>query len=251
MSFLLETCVFNFATAQAAAAAGADRLELCENYANGGTTPSYGMLKTLRESLSLPLFVMLRPRGGDYVHSQEEKKVLLQDVKLCKELGMDGVVLGLLQPDGSIDREATARLVEAAYPLDVTFHRAFDRCKNPLEALETIVDTGCTRLLTSGQKPNIVAGMDLVKTLVEQAAGRIGILPAAGLNSQNLPQILQHTGVTEAHTSARTKIPSPTQYRNPDLPEDFDLDFVNAEEIKKLKTILAAARQAMGANTAS
>lgn len=235
---LLEICVFNTATAIAAEQAGADRIELCENYANGGTTPSYGYLKTVREKISIPVFPMIRPRGGDYFHSKDEIEIIRKDILLCKELGYDGVVFGLLNQDGTIDKENTARLVEAAYPLDVTFHRAFDRCKNPLEALETIIECGCTRILTSGQHPKVTDGLTLVKQLVEQANDRIIIMPGSGLNSSNVKNIVDTAGVNEVHTSARIRVSSTTQFHNPLMPEDFDIDFVDAEEIKKIQSII-------------
>lgn len=235
---LLEICVFNTATAIAAENAGADRIELCENYANGGTTPSYGYLKTVREKIGIPVFPMIRPRGGDYFHTQDEIDIILKDILLCKELQFEGVVFGLLNQDGSIDQENTARLVEAAYPLDVTFHRAFDRCKDPLESLETLIQSGCTRVLTSGQYPQVTDGLALVKTLVEQANGRIIIMPGSGLKSSNVKHIIDTSGVSEVHTSARIRIPSSTEFRNPLMPEDFDIDFVDANEIKKIKSII-------------
>jgi copper homeostasis protein len=235
---LLEICVFNTATAIAAEKAGADRIELCENYANGGTTPSYGYLKTVREKIGIPVFPMIRPRGGDYFHTKDEIDIILKDILLCKELQFEGVVFGLLNQDGSIDQENTARLVEAAYPLDVTFHRAFDRCKNPLNALETLIQCGCTRVLTSGQYPKVTDGLGLVKSLVEQANNRIIIMPGSGLNSSNVQHIIDNAGVSEVHTSARISIPSTTEYRNPLMPEDFDIDFVDVNEIKKIKSII-------------
>lgn len=233
---LLEICVFNMATAIAAEKAGADRIELCENYANGGTTPSYGYLKTVREQISIPVFPMIRPRGGDYFHSADEIEIIRKDILLCRELGFEGVVFGLLNQDGTIDRDNTARLTEAAYPLEVTFHRAFDRCKDPLEAFETIISCGCNRILTSGQEPKVTEGLALVKQLVEQASDRIIIMPGSGLNSSNVASIIHTAGVTEVHTSARIRIPSTSQYRNEKIPEDFDIDFVDAEEIRKIKS---------------
>lgn len=234
----LEICVFNTATAIAAEQAGADRIELCENYANGGTTPSYGYLKTVRKKISIPAFPMIRPRGGDYFHSKDEIDIILKDILLCKELQFDGVVFGLLNQDGTIDQDNTARLVEAAYPLDVTFHRAFDRCKEPMQALETLIECGCARILTSGQYPKIMDGLELVKSLVEQANDRIIIMPGSGLNSGNVKHIIETAGVTEVHTSARVLIPSTTAFRNPFMPENFDMDYVDLEEIKKIKSII-------------
>ncbi|NCT94751.1 MAG: copper homeostasis protein CutC [Chitinophagaceae bacterium] len=239
MPRLLEICVFNTATAMEAAAAGADRIELCENYANGGTTPSYGYLKTTREKVSIPIFPMIRPRGGDYYHRPEEIDIIQRDIALCKELGFEGVVFGLLNRDGSIDRENTARLVELAYPLDVTFHRAFDRCKDPLEALETIIACGCTRILTSGQHPKAPEGKVLIQQLVEQAGDRIIIMPGSGINSHNIADMMQFTGAKEFHGSARILRPSPSEYTNPLIPEDFSQDFTDAVEIRKLKQLLS------------
>lgn len=235
---LLEICVFNTATAIAAEQAGADRIELCENYANGGTTPSYGYLRTIREKIHIPVFPMIRPRGGDYFHTVDEIEIIRRDIILCGELGFEGVVFGLLNQDGTVDRANTARLVEAAYPMEVTFHRAFDRCSEPSEALETIIASGCNRVLTSGQEPKVTDGLGLVKQLVNQADGRIIIMPGSGLNSFNVADIIAKTGVAEVHTSARIRIPSSTQFRNPKLPEDFDIDFVNVEEIKTIKQII-------------
>lgn len=236
---LLEICVFNIATAIAAASAGADRLELCENYTNGGTTPSYGYLKTVREKISIPIFPMIRPRAGDYFHSSDEIEIIKKDILLCKELGFDGVVFGLLNQDGSIDEPNTARLVEAAYPLDVTFHRAFDRSANSLDAVEMLINCGCTRILTSGQVPKVTEGLDLVKQMVDQANGRIIIMPASGLNSSNVTNIIAKTGVSEVHTSARIRVPSKSTYQNKNMPEDYDVDFVDAEEIKRIKSKLS------------
>lgn len=238
-NILLEICVFNTATAIAAAQAGADRIELCENYANGGTTPSYGYLKTIRDKISIPVFPMIRPRGGDYFHTSDEVEIILKDILLCKELGFEGVVFGLLNQDGTIDKENTARLVAAAYPMEVTFHRAFDRCKLPYEALETLIECGCNRVLTSGQMPKVTDGINMVKKLVEQADNRIIILPGSGLNSSNVVDIIKETGVTEVHTSARIRVASTTLFRNEFMPEDFDLDFVDAAEIQRINTAIS------------
>lgn len=238
MSLPLEICVFNTETAIAAAAAGADRIELCENYANGGTTPSYGYLRTTREKVSIPIFPMIRPRGGDYFHRPEEIEIIRKDILLCKELGFEGVVIGLLNMDGSIDKENTARLVEAAYPLDVTFHRAFDRCKDPLDALETIIACGCTRILTSGQQPKAPDGKELIKTLVEQADDRIIIMPGSGINSSNVAMMRSFTSAKEFHTSARILKDSPSTFMNPAMPEDFRQDFTDTAEIQRIKALL-------------
>ena len=183
---MLEIAVFNIQSALLAAAAGAHRLELCENPYDGGTTPSYGTLKTVREKISIPVFPIIRPRGGDFLYSDAEYEVICKDVQLCKELGFDGVVIGLLHADGSIDKERTKKLVDLAYPLEVTFHRAFDRAAHPLQALEDIIACGCNRILTSGQVPNAWDGRELIKQLVEKADDRIIIMPGSGVRSSNI-----------------------------------------------------------------
>jgi len=238
MKHLLEICVFNIATALAAEKAGADRLELCENYANGGTTPSYGFLKTVREKISIPVFPMIRPRGGDYFHSDEEFEIIKEDVLLCKALGFEGVVFGLLKQDGRIDTDKTKRLTELAYPLEVTFHRAFDRCKDPMQSLEEIIACGCQRILTSGQYPTVMEGKELIKKLIDQANERIIIIPGSGLKSSNVVEIKEYTGAVEFHTSARKIIPSPTQFINEKIKEDFSKDFIDETEIKKIKALI-------------
>ncbi|MDE1192107.1 MAG: copper homeostasis protein CutC [Arachidicoccus sp.] len=237
MSYLLEIAVFNIQSALLAAHAGADRLELCENPYDGGTTPSYGFLKTVKEKISIPVFPIIRPRGGDFIYSDEEFEVMKEDLLLCKEMGFQGAVLGLLQKDGSIDAERTKRLVDAAYPLEITFHRAFDRAKNPLESLEKIVDCGCSRILTSGQKPNVGDALDLIKKLIEQAGERIIILPGSGVRSSNLEKI-KEAGATEFHSSARKEIPSSAAFIVDSMEEILTNTIVDVDEIKKMKTIL-------------
>ena len=165
--------------------------------------------------------------------------IILKDILLCKELGFEGVVFGLLNQDGTIDKESTAKLVAAAYPMEVTFHRAFDRCKLPYEALETLIECGCNRVLTSGQMPKVTDGINMVKKLVEQADNRIIILPGSGLNSSNVVNIIKETGVTEVHTSARIRVASSTLFRNEQMPEDFDLDFVDAAEIQQINIAIS------------
>uniref|UniRef100_UPI0038D1B5C6 copper homeostasis protein CutC n=1 Tax=Hafnia paralvei TaxID=546367 RepID=UPI0038D1B5C6 len=155
-----EIAVFNVHAALLATGAGAHRLELCENPFDGGTTPSYGTLKTVREKISIPVFPIIRPRGGDFLFNDTEYEVICKDVQLCKELGFEGVVTGMLSANGNIDRERTRRLVDLAYPLEVTFHRAFDRAANPMQALEDVIACGCSRILTSGQVPNAWDGRE-------------------------------------------------------------------------------------------
>jgi copper homeostasis protein len=215
IGFTIEGCVN-------AQAAGAGRIELCDNAADGGTTPSYGFIKAARKLLNIPLYAMIRPRGGDFLYSDEEFDMMQADIRLCKQLGCDGVVFGLLMADGQIDKERTTRLVELAYPLGVTFHRAFDKCREPLQALEDIIATGCERILTSGQQPTASEGMALIQQLIEQADQRITIMPGSGVNSNNIAMLAQKTGAVEFHSSARTTVQSDMQYHLPGFNKEED-----------------------------
>ncbi len=235
---MLEIAVFNIQSALLAAAAGAHRLELCENPHDGGTTPSYGTLKTIKEKISIPVFPIIRPRGGDFLYTDAEYEVTCKDVQLCKELGFEGVVIGLLQADGSIDKERTKKLVDLAYPMDVTFHRAFDRAAHPLQALEDIIACGCARILTSGQVPNAWDGRELIKQLVEQADDRIIIMPGSGVRSSNIKALADFTGATELHSSARALTPSGMQYHTKSMQENLQNTIVDTAEIQKMLAAL-------------
>ena len=207
MIYQLEIIGYNLESCRLAQEAGATRIELCSSAAEGGTTPSYGCISNARRLLHIPLFPMIRPRGGDFVYSADEFTAMAEDIMVCRRLGCDGVVLGLLQADGRIDKERTNRLVEMAYPMEVTFHRAFDRCINPLEALEDIIEAGCDRLLTSGQQATAEEGIDLISRLAKQAAGRIIIMPGSGVRNDNIQSLAETTGLTEFHSSALQSAP--------------------------------------------
>lgn len=195
---------------------GAYRVELCAGIPEGGTTPSYGEIVMARKMLSsTKLHVIIRPRGGDFLYSKEELEIMLHDVKICRELGVDGVVFGCLTADGEIDMEAMRPLMEAAKGMNVTFHRAFDMCKDPMRALEQIIELGCTRILTSGQEPTAEAGIPLLKQLVERAADRIIIMPGCGVRPANIRKIASETGAREFHFSGRKSVESDMKYRNP------------------------------------
>lgn len=238
MKNILELAVFNIQSAFVAAENGADRIEICENYANGGTTPSYGILKTIKEKITVPAFVMICPRAGDFLYNDEEFEVIKKDILLCKQLGFDGVVCGILQINGSIDKKRTAQLVEWAYPLEFTFHRAFDRCKEPLNALEDIIDCGCNRILTSGQVANVLDGKKLIKQLIQQADNRIIILPGGGLRSSNVGELKTFTGANEFHTSAKKIVHSNMQFINQNMKDETDQISVDVKEIKKINLLL-------------
>lgn len=231
---ILEIAVFNIQSAIMAAQAGANRLELCENPFDGGTTPSYGTLKTVREKITVPVFPIIRPRGGDFLYSEEEFEVMKKDTLLCKSLGFDGIVTGLLNSDATIDVKRTDALVKTAYPMEVTFHRAFDRAVNPLQALETVIDCGCQRILTSGQVPNAFDGKDLIKQLIQQADERIIVMPGSGVRSNNIAELATYTGAAELHSSARKNIASAMQFIQKGMQENLENIIVDISEIKDM-----------------
>lgn len=235
---ILEIAVFNIQSAMLAANARADRIELCENAADGGTTPSYGTLKIIKEKISIPVFPIIRSRGGDFFYNNDEFAVMCKDVVLCKQLGFDGIVTGLLNIDASVDIARTKYLVDLAYPMEVTFHRAFDRTKDAVKSLEDIINCGCQRILTSGQMPVAVDGKNLIKQLIEMADERIIIMPGSGVRSTNIKNIAGYTGATELHSSARININSTMQFTNAAMQESMQNISVDVDEIKKMKSEL-------------
>ncbi|NIM35330.1 MAG: copper homeostasis protein CutC [Hydrotalea flava] len=188
--------------------------------------------------MDLPLFVMICPRPGDFVYTDAEFAAMQADVKLCKQMGFDGVVIGILKTDGSIDIARTQQLAALAYPMEVTFHRAFDRCKQPLEAMENIIQCGCQRILTSGQQPNALLGKALIQQLIVAAADRIVIVPGGGIRSSNLEELLLFTGTDEVHSSAKKLEPSPMQFWVDAMQDKSERIMVDASEIAALKQIL-------------
>jgi copper homeostasis protein len=235
MTITLEIAVFNYQSALNAAGAGADRIEVCDNMHEGGTTPSYGTIKQLKRQLNIPVFAMIRARGGDFLYSGNEFEVMQKDLELFKKLGCEGVVFGFLKADGTVDKMNTSRFVELAYPMEVTFHRAFDRAVDPFMAMEDIIDCGCQRILTSGQKPVVDEGLSLVKGLVEKAGERIIILPGSGVRSGNIKELAIQSGAVELHSSARKIERSLMQFTNELMQETLDLVSVDVEEIRKMK----------------
>ena len=240
MDYRLEICAFNLPSAIIAQQAGADRIELCASPEEGGVTPSHGVIRSARESLRIALYPIIRPRGGDFLYSDEEFRIMLRDVDYCKQVGCNGVVIGLLNSDGSVDQARCARLVEAAYPLGVTFHRAFDWAANPFETLETIIQLGCERILTSGQRPTAEEGMALIDQLVREADDRIVIMPGSGVRASNIVVLAENTGAVEFHTSARLKQASAMEYVNVGMKEEQSFTEAGEEEIKKIKEALTA-----------
>lgn len=235
---LLEIAVFNIRSAVLAEKAGADRLELCENPEEGGTTPSYGTLRMAVERIGIPVFPIIRPRGGDFLYDDDSYEVMKRDLLLCKELGFTGAVLGLLNKDGSIDKVRTRRLVELSYPLEITFHRAFDRAKAPLEAINDLVDCGCSRVLTSGQHPTVTGGLPLISELIRRAGQDMIILPGSGVRASTLPALI-NAGAKEFHSSARRTVSSAMEYKVPAMNENLNSLLVDTAEITAMRALLS------------
>lgn len=210
----IEICVDSIEGAMAAERGGADRVELCANLLEGGTTPSAGCVTIAREKLRIGLQVIIRPRGGDFLYSDLEMEAMLEDTRLAKELGADGVVIGCLTAPGDVDLERTRQLIEVARPLNITFHRAFDMCREPRRALEDLIRLGVDRVLTSGQEASVLEGLDLICELEKQAGDRIIIMPGGGLTARNVRKIVEASGVREVHLSARSNVESRMEHRN-------------------------------------
>ncbi|KYP14755.1 copper homeostasis protein CutC [Flavihumibacter sp. CACIAM 22H1] len=232
MNTLLEVIAFDINSCRLIEEAGGGRIELCANPLEGGTTVSYGMLKAAREAVEIPIFPIIRPRGGDFLYTEEEFAVMKSDVLVAKEIGMNGVVFGFLKPDGTVDYERTARLVELAYPMDVTFHRAFDHVPDKLEALEHIIKAGCQRILSSGGASTVLEGISTLLACIKAAKDRIILLPGSGIRSGNIGRLKALTGLEEFHSSARKLTTGAMEYRNPLLTEGAQTWTVDPDEIK-------------------
>ena len=213
--YRFEICANSVASCIAAQEGGADRVELCAGIPEGGTTPSFGMIWNARESIDIALNVIIRPRGGDFLYNESELAEMLFDISAAKELGVDGLVFGCLNPDGSVDMENMALLMEAAGDTPVTFHRAFDHTSDPFKALEDIISLGCRRILTSGCRPTAMEGAEMLARLVEKAGDRIIIMPGCGVNESNIAEIARLSGAREFHFSARESVESSMVFRNP------------------------------------
>lgn len=235
---LLEIAAFTLQGALTAAANGADRIELCENPFDGGTTPSFGMLQVARDKLHVPVFPIIRPRGGDFVYSPDEIDVMMRDITVCKQLGYEGVVFGILDAVGNVSVNMMKTLVQLASPMQVTMHRAFDRSRDAKEALEDCIACGCARILTSGQHPSVEDGLPLIRDLVELAAGRIIILPGSGLNSCNVARIATISRAGEFHTAARTSLAGDHRYSPATMQENLQFTGVDGREVAAIREVL-------------
>jgi copper homeostasis protein len=240
---LLEICAYSLESAITAQAGGADRIELCASPSEGGTTPSAGSIELARQHLKIALHVLIRPRGGDFLYTAREFAAMKQDIRLCQQLGVDGVAVGVLLPDGRVDRERSRELAELARPMSVTFHRAFDMTRDPLAALEDVVAVGCDRILTSGLASSAVEGARVISDLVERAGDRVMVMAGGGVNDANLALLAAQTQAREFHSSARTVIPSAMQYRNPQVAlggaggDEYQLMVVDPDRVARMRTI--------------
>lgn len=235
MSFELEVIAFDLLSCKIAQENGADRIELCANPHEGGTTPSYGMIKAARKITSIQLFPIIRPRGGDFLYTDDEFYAMQEDIKACLEIGCEGVVIGMLNADGTIDMERCTILKQLAGSMQVTFHRAFDRVNDPFAALEQVIQLGCHRILTSGLKPTAIEGADLLQQLVKQAGDRLKIMPGSGVRSDNILSLASQTGAKAFHSSARQNLSSSMQYLNEGMNEALEQVSLNANEVKAIR----------------
>ncbi len=240
---IIEVPVFSFDTATIAQSAGADRLELCSGFHEGGTTPSHASVTMAKKYISIPVNIMIRPRGGDFLYSNKEFELMIKDAEFIRDVGLNGIVFGILNTDGTVDKQRCMELIKIARPLSVTFHRAFDRANDPFQALEDIIEIGFDRILTSGQQKDAHAGSELIANLVKRSNGRIIIMPGCGINSGNLHEIIKISKANEFHASAKKMFPSNMKYHN-DISMGKGFNYENSiistdvDEIKKLKNIL-------------
>lgn len=210
----VEVCIDSIQSALASQQGGADRVELCDNLVEGGTTPSAGAIAIVREHLTIGVQVMIRPRGGDFCYSDLEFAIMQRDIDLAKSLGADGVVIGLLKPDGTVDKERSATLIALARPMSVTFHRAFDMTRDPFEALNELIALGVDRILTSGHEDSVLEGLDLITELVAKAGDQVIIMPGAGVTTRNIGKIIAQSKAREVHIAPTTSVNSQMTYRN-------------------------------------
>lgn len=212
-----EIVVYNIESALKAQEGGADRIELCDNPSEGGTTPSYGTIEAVRQNVNMDVYVMIRPRGGDFHYSNYEFHCMKRDISQCQKISVDGVVFGILNPDGTLDKKRCKELIVKARPLKVTCHRAFDMTRDPFEALDDCIEAGFDRILTAGQQAQALKGADLIGELIKKANGRIAIMPGSGVNENTVQEILAKSKATEIHFSATAFRESEMNYKNQNI----------------------------------
>jgi len=241
LAFIIEIATTDYMSAASAVKGGADRIELCSALSEGGLTPSYGLILQCCNDFNIPLFPIIRPRGGDFLYTEKEFDIIKKDVLLCKQTGCDGIVTGFLLRDGNIDKNRISVITELAYPMQVTFHRAFDRCLDPFKGLEDIIQAGCKRILTSAQKVKVIEGTKLIKQLTEVSNGRIIIMPGSGVRKENIKELAEKTGATEFHSSLSSFSKSKMDFIHPEFAEsenDYLNNAVIPEEVKALRKAL-------------
>jgi copper homeostasis protein len=241
---ILEACVNSAVSAVEAQHGSADRVELCENMPEGGCTPSAGAIKFARAHLQIRLFVMIRPRGADFLYTPAEFDIMKQDVTTAKELGADGVVFGILKPDGAIDRERMKILAELARPMGITCHRAFDMTRDPSEALDDLISIGIDRVLTSGQSDSALSGASLIRQLIRQAGNKIIVMPGHGIKEHNLEEVIRLTGAEEFHLYLPKRQKTAMLFRrdhvtmgDPDNSE-YEITLIDRERVRAARDII-------------
>jgi copper homeostasis protein len=244
---VLEICVDSVESAAAAESGGAQRVELCNSLAEGGLTPSIGLIRAVRSRIKIGVHVMIRPRAGDFLYSNDDLAVMREDIAAAAQCGADGIALGLLTADGDVDVERTRELVEIARPMEVTFHRAIDMARNVENALEDVIQTGADRILTSGGEPTAMQGRHRICELVRASEGRIGIMAGGGIRAENVQEIVCATGVLEFHAALRSAVPSPMHYQrrrvhlgDPGV-DDYARRVVRAADVRTLQETINAA----------
>lgn len=235
---ILEVCAFNIQSCKNAERAGAKRVELCDNPIEGGTTPSFGTIKVVRESITIDLYPIIRPRSGNYFYNEDEYAIIKSDIEACKQLGCNGISVGTQKINGEIDTEWLKRIVEWAGPLGVTCNRAFDGTPDPFKALEDIIDCGCERVLTSGQKSVAPDAGDILSQLVQQANNRIIIMPGAGIKSSNLKKLIDECNAMQYHASARVVAENPVTYVNKQVSDYGNVYISDEDEVRAMVAIL-------------
>jgi copper homeostasis protein len=244
----IEVVVYNIESALRAQEGGADRIELCDNPGEGGTTPSFGIIEAVRQNVSMDVYVMIRPRGGDFLYSNYEFHSMKRDISQCQKISVDGIVFGILTEEGRIDKKRCKELIDKARPLKVTCHRAFDMTRDPFEALEDCIEVGFDRILTSGHQAQVVKGAELIGQLIQKANGRIAIMPGSGVNENTVEDIIKISGAKEIHFSATASRESGMKFRNQQIAgmgsdegSEFKLRTVDPERVRKIRKIAGTA----------
>jgi copper homeostasis protein len=244
----IEVVVYNIESALKAQEGGADRIELCDNPSEGGTTPSFATIEAVRQNASMDVYVMIRPRGGDFLYSNYEFHSMKRDISQCQKLSVDGIVFGILNPEGTIDKKRCKELIDKARPLKVTCHRAFDMTRDPFEALEDCIEVGFDRILTAGQQAKASQGAELIGQLIDKANGRIAIMPGSGVNEETVEEIIKKSGAKEIHFSATAFRESGMAFKNQQIAgmgsdegSEFKLRTVDPQRVRIMRKLAESA----------